>query len=118
MGEFIINGSHTAYTLEPKNPIPAGTYDLDIRWSNRFQRLMPHVDNVPGHAGIEIHWGNTPKDTDNCLVVGSIIANNFVGHSRTEFDALFLVIQDAVNEGPQTITYRDPRFVADGEVSV
>jgi hypothetical protein len=111
-GELLIGVAHECWTLEPPTPIPAGTYDLTIRYSPRFNRLMPHVENVLGHTGILIHWGNYPKDTENCLLVGSIISENFVGHSRTEFDTLFLKIQDALAEGPQTITYLDPTIVA------
>ena len=123
MGQLLINTFHECYTLEPAKPIVAGTYDLTIRWSNHFQRLMPHVENVPGHAGIEIHWGNTSKDTELCTLVGSIMGLDFVGHSVDEFNALFKKIQDALATGPQKITYLDPEpFVMhpdiDGEISV
>lgn len=122
MGQLLLDDAHECYTLEPPNPIPEGTYDLTVRWSPRFNRLMPHVENVPGHAGILIHWGNFPRDTEDCLLVGSILANNFVGHSVEEFNRLFQKIVDALASGPQVITYLDPaKFYpadVDGEISV
>ena len=120
IGEMLFHGTHECYTMEPADPIPGGTYDLSIRWSPHFGRMMPHVENVPGHTEIEIHWGNYPRDTEGCTLVGDLIGENFIGQSRTEFDTLFLKIQDALAEGPQTITYLDPPVSAvdlDGEVS-
>jgi hypothetical protein len=108
LGEMFFRGVHECYTLEPKNPISAGTYPLTIDWSDHFDRWMPFVNDVPGHIGIEIHWGNLPKDTKDCCLVGSIIGQDFIGHSVAEFDILFVKIQDALAEGPQTITYLDP----------
>ena len=107
MGELLINNTHCCYTLEPQNPIPAGTYDLDIQFSPRFNRLMPHVLNVTGHSGILIHWGNWAKDTEDCLLVGETEGTDFIGHSVDEFNVLFQIIQDAVMAAPQTITYLD-----------
>lgn len=50
--------------------IPIGRYRIIIDHSARFNRDMPHVLNVPGFAGIRIHPGNTPVDTEGCLLLG------------------------------------------------
>jgi hypothetical protein len=116
LGQLLIDGKPNCYTLEPPyasdtvkpRAIPAGTYDLDIEYSPRFARLMPHVLNVPGFTGILIHWGNYPEDTEGCTIVGTMESANFVGHSVAAFNTLFQTIQDAVAAGPQMITYLDP----------
>ena len=113
LGELFLNSIHECYTLEPANPIPAGTYDLTIRRSPRFNREMPHVEDVPGHTGILIHWGNWSKDTEDCLLVGRTQEADFIGHSVEEFDLLFAKIQSALREGPQRITYLDPKPAVD-----
>src|SRR5260370_173907 len=119
-GELLLDGQHECWTLEPAycffagidkvgkplplpkpRAIPAGTYPLTIRWSARFRRLMPHVDNVPDFAGIEIHWGDFPKDTDGCTLVGSQHGADFISHSVYEFDILFQKLQAAVSVDPQ-----------------
>jgi hypothetical protein len=107
LGELFINGQHECFTLEPSMPILAGTYNLTIDWSPRFQRLMPHVNTVPGHEGIRIHWGNWTKDTEDCLLVGTTLGTDFIGHSVEEFDRLFIKLQDALMLGPCSITYLD-----------
>lgn len=128
-GELLLDGKHECYTLEPPfkkdgskpRAIPAGNYPLTIRFSQRFQRLMPHVENVPGFESIEIHWGNFPKDTEGCTLVGTIMQNDFVGHSRDEFDELYRQLHAACEAGPQIITYVDPPPYhpdVDGEISV
>ena len=120
-GELRIDGQHECFTLEPAIAIDAGTYILSIYWSHHFGRRMPHVDGVPGHSGIEIHWGNWSEDTEDCTLVGTIEEQDFVGHSVEEFNLLFQKIQDAIdsNGGPINIAYLDPPSVADldGEIA-
>lgn len=108
LGELLIDFQHECWTLEPPDPIEAGTYDLTIDFSQRFQRLMPLVNDVPGHTGIRIHWGNWRKDTEDCTLVGQTEGKDFIGHSVDEFNTLFQKLQDALNDGPVTITYQDP----------
>lgn len=113
IGELLLGGNHYCYTLEPAvqpntvkpRAIPAGTYDVTLRHSPRFNRTMPHVENVPDFEGVLIHWGNYPKDTEGCLLVGYERMPDFVGQSRAAFDALFLRLSDA--QEPITITYTE-----------
>lgn len=124
VGELTIDSLHEAWTLEPPfrtdkpRAIPAGTYDLTIRFSKRFARLMPHVENVPDFEGVLIHWGNFPRDTDACLLVGMTREKDFVGMSREEFDRLFLKLNDMIATADQTITYLDPpvNFAVDATI--
>src|SRR5690349_2536400 len=97
IGELLIDGQHFCWTLEPADPIPLGSYDVAIRWSDKFNRLMPHVEAVPGHVGIEIHWGNWPQDTEGCLLVGEFKKPeiDFIGNSHVTFTSLFGKLQDA-----------------------
>ncbi|MDR2644388.1 MAG: DUF5675 family protein, partial [Endomicrobium sp.] len=50
--------------------IPAGTYKIALVWSNKFQRELPELLNVPKRAAIRIHRGNSVKDTQGCILVG------------------------------------------------
>lgn len=112
-GQLLIDG-HNFYTLEPPKrdekpcAIPCGTYDVSIRWSGKHQRLIPHVEHVPGFEEIEIHVGNFPKDTLACLLVGKTRGTDFVGGSRLAFDVVFRILSDAKEKGePITITYTE-----------
>ena len=50
--------------------IPVGTYPLAYRFSNRFQRMMPWILNVPGRSTIEIHSLRVMAQTDGCVGIG------------------------------------------------
>src|SRR5258708_4153577 len=93
-GELFLDGLKFGYTLEPPKreekpcAIPEGTYDVTIRWSEKFSRLMPHVEDVPGFTAVEIHWGNFPRDTEACLLIGLTRdpQQEFIGQSKLAFD--------------------------------
>lgn len=74
------NGKFLCYTMEDaarikkiqnETCIPAGRYQVDYTWSGRFNRMLPLLLNVPLYTSIRIHSGNTPADTDGCILVGT-----------------------------------------------
>jgi hypothetical protein len=98
IGKMSINGIFQCYTLEDVTreqkivgvtAIPAGDYKVIINLSNRFQRLLPLVLNVPGFSGIRIHPGNKAEDTEGCILVGTTAGEDFIGNSRIAFHDLF-----------------------------
>lgn len=105
IGELSINGHFQCYTLEDvvrngvkvqgKTAIPFGEYELAVTFSNRFQKPLPLVLNVPMFEGIRIHPGNTDKDTEGCILVGTTFAPDFIGNSRMAFGLLFEKIKAA-----------------------
>src|SRR5947207_1159331 len=104
-GELYVDGAFECYTLEDEvrgvkipgeTAIPSGRYEVAVNFSNRFQKLMPLLLNVPNFEGIRIHSGNTEDDTDGCILVGKTRETNFVGNSRSAFSALFAKIKDAI----------------------
>lgn len=82
IGKLFVDGEWQWWTLEdqlrpPSAPkvagataIPAGSYRVKKTWSNRFGKLMWQICDVPGFAGVRIHVGNTPADTEGCVLVG------------------------------------------------
>lgn len=44
--------------------IPYGTYQIVWSFSNRFQKFMPELVNVPGFEGIRMHVGNYANYTE------------------------------------------------------
>jgi hypothetical protein len=121
VGEMWIDGQFECYTLEDctrqvlgqpvaawkianSTAIPIGQYTVTIDQSARFGQLMPHVLNVPGFEGVRIHWGNTDKDTEGCILVGQEKTTDFIGHSRAAFAEFFPKLQAAMSDGGATIT--------------
>lgn len=71
---------YKCYTLEDPvrekkvwgdSAIPAGTYRVAVRFSNRFKKDLPGIEAVPGFDGVLIHGGNTKEDTHGCILVGT-----------------------------------------------
>jgi hypothetical protein len=98
IGKLFIDGIFECYTLEDVTrshkiagvtAIPAGNYKVIINQSNRFQRLLPLVLDVPEFSGIRIHPGNKAEDTEGCILVGTTAGDDLIGNSRIAFNALF-----------------------------
>lgn len=100
IGEFWINGTKFCYTLEDtvrepgvkvkgQTAIPEGTYKVIIDKSARFNRLMPHILDVPMFEGIRIHAGNSCADTEGCILLGMTREKNLIGQSRLAYNQFF-----------------------------
>ncbi len=98
IGELSVNGQFECYTLEDKvrpvkiagkTAIPPGRYEVIINFSQRFGYPLPLLLNVPDFEGVRIHPGNTPANTEGCILVGETKSENFIGQSRIAFDQLF-----------------------------
>jgi len=62
-------------TLEPVVPIIVpGKYYCTKYLSPKRGYEVYLLNNVPGHSFVEIHVGNTIKDTEGCILVGSSFA--------------------------------------------
>jgi Steigviridae/Suoliviridae L,D-carboxypeptidase/transpeptidase len=116
IGLLFVDGKFFCYTLEdvvrpegaPKvygeTAIPEGTYPVNLRYSEHFKRIMPHVDNVPNFSGILLHWGNKDKDTDGCVLVGlqHTTGEDFIGSSLIAFNALFNTLRNGADANEKT----------------
>lgn len=77
-GRLFLDGEYLCRTLERPwvdnkrgiSCIPLGEYYGAVQPSPRFQRDLPELLDVPGRTQILIHAGNTPEDTEGCILVG------------------------------------------------
>lgn len=107
-GDLYVDGAWECFTLErlptdSEHPcIPAGLYPVEPFESPHFGRTVLRLSNVPGREAIEIHAGNTPADTQGCILVGQNRDDHALLHSRRALDALLAVVPL-----PTTITIED-----------
>lgn len=110
IGELYINEKYVTDTLEDrvrpegekvygKTAIPEGTYEVKLTHSPRFKKILPEILNVPNFSGIRIHTGNSSKDTEGCILVGTWDGEkeDWVGNSRIAFDELMSLLEEATN---------------------
>ena len=83
--------------------IPYGTYNVTITYSPRFKKNLPLINNVKGFEGIRIHSGNTPQDTEGCLLLGFNRVKGQVVDSRVTVSKFITQIQQALNKGEKVI---------------
>lgn len=109
IGDLSIDGAPECNTLEDNPPIPAGTYEVAVTFSNRFQVMMPILLDVPGRTGIRIHSGNTDKDTTGCILVGTASdgKDNWLSNSRVAYAEVCYKISKAVKGANVWITITD-----------
>jgi hypothetical protein len=120
IGELLVNDKHLCDTLEDrvrpegekvygKTAIPEGTYEVKLTHSPRFKKILPEILNVPNFSGIRIHTGNSSKDTEGCILVGTWDGEkeDWVGNSRIAFDELMALLEEATNNKEKvTITVK------------
>lgn len=113
-GKLFINGVFECYTVEDEDrnlesggkklqdqtAIPKGKYGVTISMSNRFKKFLIEILNVEGFTGIRMHSGNSSKDTEGCIIVGSINDrndDNWIGGSRIAYEKLHKKVKTALS---------------------
>lgn len=87
------------WKIPGQTAIPRGTYQVMITFSNRFQKYLPELQDVPGFTGIRIHSGNTSEDTSGCVLVGTGRGERFLSGSRAALTLIQGKIEDAIRNG-------------------
>lgn len=117
LGKLSINGVFECFTLERPISgagivaIPAtgeGAYPVTLGWSAHFQRVVPHINNVPDRTEIEIHWGNWVTNTTGCVLVGEERGVFEIMNSGAAFDALFDKLREAAIQEAISIRVVNP----------
>lgn len=97
--EDAYRGDDPAKKIPRLTAIPCGTYTVRITHSPRFGVDMPILEDVPGFSGVRIHAGNTPEDTEGCLLPGRFASDLHVGESRLAYERLFAKLRLAESRG-------------------
>jgi hypothetical protein len=106
IGDMYVDGNFECYTLEdattPRSSgsrgIPAGSYEVVVSFSERFQRPLPLVINVPNFNSVRIHAETAGRDGNGCILVGKTKGRDLVEASKAVFEVLFDKIQNALNQ--------------------
>lgn len=67
--------------VKGKTAIPKGRYKVKLKvspslggrsYAKPYGGRFPYLENVPGYEGVMLHPGNTPEDTDGCILPGML----------------------------------------------
>ena len=64
-----IKGDRTG-KIKNQTAIKEGRYEVIQSFSQRFQKYLPLLLNVPCFSGIRIHGGNSHEDSEGCILIG------------------------------------------------
>lgn len=100
----VIGEPVSSWKIQNQTAIPVGMYPVIITMSTRFKTRLPLLLDVPGFSGIRIHTGNSSKDTEGCILVGSAWdgKSNWIGGSKVAYSQLSPLIDQ--NKEAVTIT--------------
>jgi hypothetical protein len=82
-GYLAVNGDIVAYALERPwlgnapgiSSIPNGRYEAVLRYDHSDQWRIELV-GVPGRTNVQLHTGNSPDDTEGCILVGKELGDD------------------------------------------
>lgn len=96
---FTVEDAIREVKIQDETAIPAGKYKVVVNFSQRFQKHLPLLLDVPGFEGIRIHSGNTDADTSGCVLVGTTRVREGVGNSRLAMGLLQPLIEQELATG-------------------
>ena len=119
ISKVCINGTYLCIALEDKvrevagkpvaewkikgvTAIPRGIFALVMDFSQHFQKILPHIMNVPGYEGVRIHGGNKPEDTEGCILLGmSWKGGPWISDSQKAMQLFTALVNQTLNAGDQ-----------------
>lgn len=125
LGALSIDGVFSVFTLEDAiravkisgvTAIPTGTYPLSLRtggsmspiYAKRYDNHqgMIWLQNVPNFEYVYIHVGNSPQDTEGCLLVGLTVKapEGYLMQSRDAYEDIYWNIASAIKGEGASIT--------------
>ena len=81
--------------------IPAGRYQIKIQHSEKFNKDMPYLQNVPGFTGIMIHGGATAEHTAGCILTGENAGNGRLINGPAWSGVIREKITKAIHDGEE-----------------
>ena len=101
----------TSMKVFGKTAIPKGTYTIILNqpstrfsnfqkypWAKKYKGQLPRIENVPGFQGVLIHVGNTPENTEGCILIGQNKVKGKILNSVSTFDSFMAIISKYKNE--------------------
>lgn len=89
------------WKVPAKTAIPMGNYRVIIDFSNRFQKHLPKLLDVPGFSGIRVHSLNNSSQTEGCIGLGENrdIERGIITNSRAAMGRFMIGLEEWLKHG-------------------
>lgn len=85
-----------------KTCIPFGRYSVIYRYSPKFGKSYPAIENVPHFLGILIHAGSTVEHTEGCILVGERVSGKEQLKNQFTYSTLIKnKVKEAIDNGEE-----------------
>ena len=114
-GRMYVNGLSIGYTCEDEDrrlesvgidgkqygrtAISRGMYRLEVTFSQRFQKELPAVVDVPAFTGIRVHGGNRAEDSLGCILLGQVRTASGIANCASTVSRLIAMIKTCEDRG-------------------
>ena len=113
-GYLAVNGTIQAYTLERPwlgnapliSSIPSGTYPGILRYDHSDQWRI-ELTGVPNRDHIEVHTGNTPDDTEGCIIIGKELGDDLCSIKAGTSQPAYRDLKNAFYGSPNPVSTPD-----------
>jgi len=105
LGLLNVDGEFFSWTLEDlprtvkikhETAIPTGTYRIELTDKNKWNKVMPHILDVPQFQGIYFHAGNDKDSSSGCVLVAeTLVSPSRNAGSKIAFDKLMVKLRQA-----------------------
>jgi hypothetical protein len=92
LNKFMLEDVTRVFKIFGKTAIPAGTYLMNLTYSQRFGRYTPELVNVKNFTSIRWHPGNTADNTEGCQLPGNQRQTDTVLESAKAYTELYGMI--------------------------
>jgi hypothetical protein len=86
------------WKVKGQTAIPAGRYQVVLRTSPRFGKVLPSMQSVEGFDGVLIHAGNRSVDTEGCVLIGMERFPAEVRRSQVAMQRLMQILTHATDQ--------------------
>lgn len=111
---FTLEDAAQPYKIPGRTRIPQGMYRVTLRTEGGMHpkyaarlgaehRGMLWLRDVPGFEYVYIHIGNTPADTEGCILVGNTAGKDSVGHSEDAYREVNRRVVAALERGEEVL---------------
>lgn len=87
--------------------ILAGKYKVVLRYSPKFKRILPAIEDVAHFLGILFHSGTTAADSHGCILLGENKKRGMLLNSKATVDLFISILKSAVEAGKTLILIID-----------